>query len=159
MSEINSADNRLLQRIQTSAANILAADKGKIGETIPPEILSCNYQEKTAVFRYKFHPWMLNCNNVMHGGCVALLMDSSMGWLSSAYPEQIQTTPSVSIQITYLNPIPLSDYIVVKVTLNAIKSRLIYANAAMYEESRPDVLLATAVGEYYRMSQTPPARS
>ncbi len=159
MYETNMDNEKLLKRLQTSVANILAADQRKIGETIPPEIISCDYASKTAVFRYKFHPWMLNCNNVMHGGCVALLMDSSMGWLSSAYPEEIQITPSVSIQITYLNPIPLSEHIMVNVKLNAVKSRLIYASASMYEESRPDALLATAVGEYYRMVPAAPVHS
>ena len=152
INEKASFDNeQFMKRLQASITKVVSADKGKIGETIEPESVFCDYAGKTATFRYQFHPWMLNCNDVMHGGSVALLMDSSMGWLSSSYPDKLQITPTVSIQITYLNPITLSEHIMVEARVNAIKSRLVYASATLYEEHQPDRPLAVALGEYYRM--------
>ncbi len=150
MNDTHSINEQFLRNMQSGADKIAASDKGKIGETVKPEVTACNYTSKTASLRYAFHPWMLNCNNVMHGGSVALLMDTSMGLLSSACQDDFQPTPTVSMQITYLNPIPLSDHIMVDVKINAIKSKLVYACATMYEEHRPDIPLASAVGEYYR---------
>ena len=146
------SENELfLQKIQQTIAALAAADKGKLGESASPEVLRCDYAQKTATFRFPFHPWMLNCNNVMHGGCVALIMDNSMGLLSCSSLDKDQTTPTVSMQLTFLNPILLSSHILVDARVNAVKSKIVYAAATMYAEEQPDIPLATAVGEYYRM--------
>ena len=151
MNHINSDNEQFLNRLRSSMERAKQSDKEKIGEALCPEEISADFSARTAVFRYRFYPWMLNCNDVMHGGSVALLMDTSMGLISSAYPEKIQITPTVSIQITYLNPICLRNHIMVEAKVNAVKSRLIYAEAVLYAEEEPDKPLAKAMGEYYRM--------
>ena len=153
MSFISSADERFRQRLDHFRNYISREDRGRIGGSAIPEVVSCNHDTRELVLRFRFEDWMLNCNGVMHGGIISLFMDSSMGWMSSSWAEEAPPapTPSISMNITFLEPVFPCDSVLVKVHLTAMKSRIAYVSASLYKEEDPEKVLAMATGEYYRL--------
>jgi len=148
-----SANERFRQRLDIFYNYISNADQGRIGGSALPEFYSYSHEARELILRYRFEDWMLNCNGVMHGGIVSLLMDSSMGWMACTWPEQeLPTpTPSISMHTTFLEPVFPDDYVLVKVRLTALKSHIAYISASLYKENNPEKILVSATGEYYRI--------
>jgi len=147
------ANMRFRQRLDHFYNYISHADQERIGSSALPEFYSYDHESRELVLKYRFEEWMLNCNGVMHGGIVSLLMDSSMGWIACTWPEQeLPTpTPSISMNITFLEPIFPDSHVLVKVHLTALKSHITYVSASLYKETEPEKILAVATGEYYRI--------
>lgn len=121
-----------------------------INEYLTPEILEVDDDTLTAVFRYRFHEWMKNVDGVMHGGFISCLLDSALGIFASIYQPRSETTPTISMNISFLNPVMPEDYVCIRVHVEDVKSRIVFVSGTMFQESAPPRALATASGQYYR---------
>lgn len=145
-----SDSERLFKRLNVLRDMLKNMDDGKIGTAAVPEIIDCSYENRTAVFCFPYPEWMLNYGNVMHGGMVALLADVGMGLFVSAYPEGKQFTPTITLDLTYLSPIPHSDSIIIKSHIQQVTHKILYARCDLYSDQDTEKVLASATGTYYR---------
>ena len=70
---------------------------------LEPEVISCDYEKRTALIRYQKLDWELNHRGEMHGGATATMFDLSMGMTVSAFAggENVTTT---DITVSYIRP-------------------------------------------------------
>lgn len=97
-------------------------------------------------------PWMSNPMGVMHGGIVSSALDSTMGALSFCQVGEGSRTPTVTMSVTFLRPVPLDKKIYLRAKCSSSGRTLNNLTAELWAEGAPDRLLATACGTYFRAS-------
>ena len=70
---------------------------------LEPKVISCDYEKRKALIRYRKLDWELNHRGEMHGGATATMFDLSMGMTVSAFAggENVTTT---DITVSYIRP-------------------------------------------------------
>ena len=137
---------RLLQKYEENKQRVI----GTVDEYLVPEILYANDSERCIVFAYTFYDWMRNVNGVMHGGYVNCLMDSALGYLASACQPGALTTPTLQLNVSFVNPVPQEGRVCIRARIDDIKSRIVFVSGTMYLEREPERTLVRAMGQYYR---------
>ena len=113
-----------------------------------PKLESCNLEDKSFVCSFAMKKEFANPSGVvLHGGLSGVVFDTAMGWLSSIYAGCM--TPTISMTISYLRPIPITEPVLVRARLDKPGSTVNYVSAAAYNAGNPEKFLATATGTYY----------
>jgi uncharacterized protein (TIGR00369 family) len=124
------------------------ARPGTIQSKMHVSFVSCDFESRTITVSYETMPWMSNPIGVMHGGIIGAVLDSAMGALVFALSGR-KFPPTVSLQISYLRPIPLGSRIMARARADFIGRTNSSAAAELWMENQPDKLMATASGIFY----------
>lgn len=122
-----------------------------IFQNMLPQYRSCCYEKKELVMAYPVQEWELNPLGGMHGGIITTIFDTSMGMLSH-YCAKGNMVATVSLQTTYLKPVPHGETFVVKVNAVSDGRRLVTLNGEGYLEGSGK-LAAVAVGTFIKTSK------
>jgi len=112
-----------------------------------PELISCDEKTHTIELAYETHPWMTNPMGVVHGGVTGILVDNAMGISTCAL--RGVPTPTITMNINYLAPVPLNRTIIVRAQVVRIGETMAYTKADIYLPGRPHQPMVTATGVYY----------
>lgn len=112
----------------------------------------CDYEKRTLVLRVQTQSWMENPNGVLHGGVSAAILDIAMGTLARYFTGG-GMTPTVSMSVNYLRPVPVGAVIYLRAELPMRGFTLCHASCRMWVEGQPDRSLCTATGVYYAASK------
>lgn len=83
----------------------------------PLSYVSCDGAGKEILFALQTSRYMENPWGVTHGGYLAMAMDWAMGIASRTILDQ-NNTPTVSMQIDYLKPVPLDSRLYIRVRVD-----------------------------------------
>ena len=135
--------------------NIIERANGTGGflEQMDLQYRACSSAEKTLTLSMTPKPWMANPMGVMHGGMVAGVLDTAMGTLSSLAAGGEGRTPTVTMSISYLRPVPLDRPLMVRARLKAAGRTLNHLEAEIWAEGGEDRILATGTGAFFALKR------
>ncbi len=114
-------------------------------------VIGCDGPTGSILFAYDTRPWMANVMGTVHGGIIATLLDSCMGITCAVHVDV--PTPTVTMTVNYLKPLPLSDTVHVRTRLNHLGRTTAQAMGEIFFPDRPDEPLVTATGVYSTAGQ------
>ena len=124
------------------------AQVGRISERCRPRFVSCSFENRSLRLSYTVQDWMRNYADVMHGGVVSTVFDLTMGLLSCFCTGGL-LTPTTSIQVTFLRPIPAGETLLVEAVCDIAGRTLCSATAKAWLESAPGKPTATASATFF----------
>ncbi len=144
---------QLEQRLQRSIQRIKqeGSEGGAAYSTLSPELDYCSFEEKSAVFHYTVPAEARNMLGIMHGGLQAVLYDTLMGILCSAYTESRRAT-TVNLSLSFLRPAPLGSALRQKVCITHLGRNVIHLTGVLWPDGRPDQPVSTATAIFYPLS-------
>lgn len=127
----------------------LFQDNGStMNAVLKPQQLDCNFEKQTLTLAVKAEPWMMNPNNVMHGGITASVADMVMG-LVSRYFSGGKITPTIQMDMSYLAPVPNGSTLVCRAELIKAGFSITTASARLWTAEDSERPVATATGIYH----------
>jgi acyl-CoA thioesterase len=123
-------------------------ESGRINVMCIPEFVDCDFNGKTLTLSYVVRDWMLNPTNVMHGGILSTVFDLTMGLLS-VYFSDGRMTPTTTLQVTFLRPIPAGETLVVQAYCDKSGRTMCAVSGKAWLGTAPDQFTATATGTYF----------
>ena len=148
MPEIHNTD-----QMQASVKDILAYLSRELPDAIQnmavPRFVACDFEEKTLELAFEIQPWMRNPANILHGGLTAMMLDTTMGTLSRCYVRGEGITPTITMEVSYLLPIPIGSTLHVRAHASHTGRAANNLTAEAWVASTPGKLAATASGAFY----------
>ena len=74
-------------------------------EAVGPGFVSCDAAARMAVFSFTPKKWMLNQDDIVHGGITSTLHDICMGQLAKFYLENKTTTVTAQLNVEFIRAI------------------------------------------------------
>ena len=138
---------QLEELLETIAEFIKQKDPGLSG-MLEPEIVSCNFEERTSLIRYRKKDWEKNHRGEMHGGAAATMFDVAMGMTISAFNggENVTTT---DLHVSFIRPF-FGDTFDIKVEVLHIGKMLIRVRAVA-RDTETGKEIASAIANYAHM--------
>ena len=121
---------------------------GTMSSMTHPQFVECSFEEQTLTLAFAGEEWMRNPVGVMHGGITAAVIDITMGMLTYVLAGQVMP-PTISLQISYLRPVPLGGRIIVRARADSVGRTKAALVAELWSEEQPKKRLATGTGIYY----------
>ncbi len=116
---------------------------------LAPRLIAVNHEGKSCTLSYHIADWMSNPISIAHGGVLCAIADLSMGTLSKYYAKAATFTPTISIHLNYLRPVPLDGEIIVVSSIDFSGRRLNQLHCTIYHAARPDKPCVTATAAYF----------
>ena len=93
---------QLEEMLEKIAAFMRQKDPGLSG-MLEPEVVSCDFEKRASLIRYRKKDWEKNHRGEMHGGAAATMFDVAMGMTSSAFSggENVTTT---DLHVSFIRP-------------------------------------------------------
>ncbi len=132
--EMEQISRHFIDRINTRDADTMCG-------LIKPSFVSCDYEEKSLTMSYPAQSWERNPLGAMQGGVVATLLDFTVGSLAISFT--VDKPVTVSIQVSYLAPAPITGNVLVKARATRVGKTLIHAFAEAWAEDKPEKIVAT----------------
>ena len=117
---------------------------------LQPHIEACDAETPSITVSFPILPWELNGNGMANGGITATMLDAVMGTLS--YSLSGGFTPTVSLNISYLRPVPGEGTVVVRAEATMVGRTVICISGALWDQRNPARLLATAQGVFRNLA-------
>ena len=121
---------------------------GTFNAMLDGHFVSCDYEKKTALIAMDTKDWMTNPSRIVHGGITASILDFTMGLLAR-YCTTGYMTPTVSMNVEYLRPMPLGKTVYVEAAITMAGFSVCHVTARCWAEDAPEKLIATSSGAYY----------
>lgn len=121
---------------------------------LKPELLGCDFEEKSLTLAVNTETWMANPNLILHGGITATLADIGMG-LVSRYFAGGKLTPTVNMNISYHSAVPMGVKLCCRAGCVKLGFSMVSAEARLWVEGQEDVPVATAMATYYVNHRSP----
>lgn len=142
-------NEQMRQSVETILAFLSRELPDAVQNMAAPRFVACDYEAKTLELAFDVQPWMRNPANILHGGLTAMMLDSTMGILSRCYVRGEGITPTITMEVSYLLPIPIGAELHVRAraahTGRAISNLL----AEAWVADEPGRLCATASGAFF----------
>jgi uncharacterized protein (TIGR00369 family) len=139
--------------IRRTIEHVVLTEEGHINELIKPGFGSCSEEKVSITLEYPVMAWESNSNNVMHGGIIATIMDTTLGilanYLSSGSGKAF--APTINMSINYLKPIPVGETLCVEAKVVSFGKSLITVYGESYISGTTDIT-ASATATYIMMS-------
>ncbi|QIB69542.1 PaaI family thioesterase [Aminipila butyrica] len=119
----------------------------RLNEMLNIQLITCNKEERTAIFEFPIYDWELNPNNALHGGITASMMDYALGLFANCICRQLGGvfSPTVDLNVRYLLPIAGADKVQIKAQLLSSGASLLTLNGeASIQKGGPLVAAASA---------------
>lgn len=84
----------------------------RIHDKMKKSFIACSEREKTLTLAYEVEEWELNPIGTMHGGLIATAIDTTCG-MTVRYFSECLKTPTVSMTVNYLKPVPEGERLLV----------------------------------------------
>ncbi len=121
---------------------------GTYNAMLNARFVSCDYEQKTARIAMDTQPWMTNPSQMVHGGVTASILDFTMGILAR-YCTTGYMTPTISMEVSYLRPMPLEKTIFVEARITMAGFSVCHVTATAWTEGGENKPIATASGVYH----------
>ena len=113
---------------------------------IRPAFVSCDYREQSLVMSYPAQYWEQNPMGRMQGGIQAAMLDFTAACLADYQSRSYALT--VSIQVSYLRPGPVSGNLIVEAKSTKAGRSVLHSFIQAWSEDAPGKIIATAVCVY-----------
>lgn len=143
------AQQTRMEKIICSAIDEVGENKNAMVGMMGLQFISCDWDRKSLTLALDPAPWMANPMGIMHGGLIASAMDSAMGTLSYFYAGSGKRTPTVTMQTSYLRPVPLDHKIYIRARLSSAGRTLIHLTCELWADREDGRLCATSTGAYF----------
>lgn len=121
---------------------------GSIDEGMAPRFESCDLSGRSFVSSFVGQDWMQNPVGNVHGGIIGTAFDEAIGTLAF-FAAGDKMAPTVSLQVSYIRPVPLGRRFYIRSWINSSGRTLINAMAEAWLEGEEDSLVATATASYF----------
>ncbi len=118
---------------------------------------TCDHARRSVTLAMDTQPWMANPSGILHGGITASVLDLTMGLLAR-YCTGGRMTPTISMETSYLSPIPLGKTILVEATVTRPGYTICHTIGEIRVQGKETTPAATGVGTYYvskKMGESP----
>ncbi|MBQ6535439.1 MAG: PaaI family thioesterase [Firmicutes bacterium] len=123
--------------------------EGTINAGLGMQLVDCDLSRRELTIAMEIKPWMYNpAATTIHGGVSAALADHAMGTLIYCVND-CEFTPTVSLSLTYLQPVRLDCRLLIRCTLQADGGRLATATATAWSEGYEDDPCFVTTATYY----------
>lgn len=113
-----------------------------------PKLISCDYENKTAVLSYFPDKKFANPTGTdLHGGMISAYLDTAMGTLSSFFNKGIVTT--ININVDFMRHVIVEKEIYVKAEASKLGRSVYFMSAVMYQDKELNTPLAKANATFY----------
>ena len=119
---------------------------GTINSWLCPHFESCDPEGRIYTCSFALRKEYANPGGTLHGGLVGVIFDTAMGHLSALYAGGM--TPTVTMNISYLRPVPVDGPVLVRSRLDKPGQTINYISAEAFTASAPEKILAPASGAY-----------
>ena len=137
------------EAIRRSIELIGEKECGSFDAMLAPRLIAVNHEGKSCTLASHIADWMSNPIGIAHGGVLCAIADLSMGTLSKYYAKAATFTPTISIHLNYLRPVPLDGEIIVVSSIDFSGRRLNQLHCTIYHAARPDKPCVTATAAYF----------
>jgi uncharacterized protein (TIGR00369 family) len=139
--------------IRRTVEHVLEIEEGHINGLIRPAFGSCSEEKASIILEYPVMEWESNPNNVMHGGIIATIMDTTLGILANYLCIGIGKTfaPTINMSINYLKPVPVGETLCVEAKVTSFGKSLITVYGEAYIKGTTG-FTANATATYIMMS-------
>ena len=135
-----------LEAYQMRLETLLKNSPNKIISMIQPKLENVNFEERIMTTKYETKNWEMNDYNILHGGILATIIDTSMGMYSSVLSGGSLVT-TVSLTLNFLKPIPEDCSLLVNAKAVSVGKTIISMSAeAIIQET--GATAASAVGTF-----------
>ncbi len=121
---------------------------GTIAEKVPMYVHEVSYEKMSLTTVLTPTPWMADRTGGMSNGAFSVAIDETMGILCLYVVNGM--TPTVTMQLSMLRPIPLDKKLYIKATLAGTDGTKLDVTATAWSEGMEDRPACSAVGIYYR---------
>lgn len=121
---------------------------GTVSERVPMHLYQVDYGHKTLTIYIEPTPWMADRTGGMSNGAFSVALDQAMG-IICLYFTRRSMTPTVTMQLSLLRPIPLDRRLYIKVKLLGTDGTKVDVAATAWSEGGKDAPVCSAVGIYY----------
>lgn len=143
------ADHAAMEEALTKFCRHICEDfPGTVNEGLAPRLISCDPTALCCTIAFDGKSWMRNPLGAVHGGVISAILDTAMGAVTYVCAGN-HPTPTVSLQISYVRPVPSGTVLYADVKTTSMGRTLGHLTASLYCPDRSDRVLATAVGVYY----------
>ena len=111
-----------------------------------PELIGCNFEEKTLTIAFPVLEWEKNRVGYMHGGIIAAAFDIATGLLARYFAGE-NFAPTIQLETVFIRPIAMGDIFEVKVKTNLAGRKLTHLYCEGFLKSTGK-LAATATASY-----------
>lgn len=117
-----------------------------INAWLHPVFEACDAQAQSYTCSFDIKPAYANPMGTLHGGIIALILDTAMGQLTHVLAHR--KPPTISMNVSYLRPIPTNCPVFVRARMEKLGATVGYVSAKVYTADNPDRILATATASY-----------
>lgn len=121
---------------------------GTMNALLKPRVVLCDYENRALTLAVRVEKWMVNPNDILHGGVTATVADMVMG-LVSRYFSGGKLTPTVHMDVTYLSPAKLGEELFCRAECVKAGFTIDSATARLWVPGSEDNPVATATATYY----------
>jgi len=144
--ELTTSQEQMKERLIGAVANAPNVASESVCLLIKPLLIECSFEKKTLTMEFEAQKWQGNLAGDMHGGVVATLLDTAMGFLNLGYLGY--PPPTVSLSVNYLRPSPVEGAVCVFAKLDKQGRSMYFTSGELYIKGDRDRLLATSTGTY-----------
>ena len=135
-------------------AQLFDGHEDTLNALLKPEVVACDYENKSLTLAAPVEIWMTNPNGILHGGITATMADMAMG-LASRYFAGGKLTPTVNMNVSYLGSVPVGGRLLCCGKCEKAGFSLVYTSARLWREGAEDSPVATATATYYVNHRSP----
>lgn len=121
---------------------------GTFNAMLNARFISCDHEKKTVLIAMDTEDWMTNPSHIVHGGVTASILDFTMGLLAR-YCTTGYMTPTISMDVSYLRPMPLGKTVLVEAQITMAGFSVCHVTAKAWVEGAEEKIIATSSGAYY----------
>ena len=126
---------------------VLRLYPGKLNAMLDLRLHSCSYEERWVILSAEARPWMANPAGIVHGGVTATLLDTALGQLCR-YFSGGKVIRTIHADVSYLRAVSIGARLCVRADLDKMGAGVCFATGSLWEEGRPDRILATCAAAY-----------
>jgi len=121
---------------------------GTVAERVPMHLHTLDYEKRSITIYVDPTPWMADRTGGMSNGAFCVALDQAMG-IVCLYFTRRPMTPTVTMQLSLLRPIPLDRRLYIEVRLLGTDGTKIDVAATAWSQGGEDAPVCSAVGIYY----------
>ncbi len=114
-----------------------------------PRLVSCDYSKRFVEAVFHTNATMRNSNNVLHGGVTATMLDSIGGVVSRCFTPVTAISPTISMQVSYIEAIPLDVDVHVRASVIHAGRKLINVRMEAFDPEARERFYATGEAVYF----------
>ncbi len=140
-------NQKMTETFQQVSELLAHADPNDFDSQIPPVFVSCDAEAQSIVCSFDVKEHFGNPHGMMHGGLIAAMIDCAQGSTIASICGTDTRIVTVSLQISYLQPILVGHPLFVRVLIQQIGDRIAYCSAEAWQQA--GTIAATTSGVYH----------